>query len=877
MNTAHSIGSFPKSVLESSAVARFRRMVERYPQRIAVNDGARGIAYEKLWNDGCRLANRICEPQYHSDTSPVATMLDHDASLVIGIAGILIAGRPYVALDRTFPKRMMRRILGDSGARAVVTSDPGAEVWNSLPGLRVLDIHAEISAAESGTEAKQSYSGDPFCITYTSGSEGMPKGIVRNHRCLLHATRNYTRYLKITPEDVLLLLTSASFAASLSPLFGALLNGACVVPFDIRFQGLQALIRRINEVPITVLQTVPSIFRLFARSLGGTGNFPLLRRIKLGGEPVFASDVELFRSKFHQDCVLINGLGMTEAGSNLCHFEIDRNTPIDGMMVPVGRPLEGEEITLLDEAGRPVAPEEVGEITVTSPYLASGYWRNPDRTRAHFQRVEDGRGSVRLRTGDLGRWRKDGCLEHLGRKDSQVKIRGFRVEPLAIEAALNRLEPVEEAIVEPCRRGKEESRLIGFVLPATSPGPDAGSLRRRLRRDLPEYMIPSAFVLLKAIPLTPSGKADRKALRQMADNRPAAPSPSSIEVGESLESFFTGLWRKALRVPLVCENESFFDIGGDSLSAIALVDDLCRTFGVNLPASIVFEAPTVEAMAGVLRDPSRCGAWSRVMTLTQTGSRPPLFCFPEGGGDGLIFRDLARFLGPNQPMFCLRTGLPEGDKCSTKTLEEEVATVVDDLQSIHCEGPIYLTGVSFGGMVAWETVQQLQALGRTVSRLVLIDTYGPSLATERFRFLRGPYRHAYILFQKIRLHGQVLRYLRSTERRAYLGSKIRHRLESLRRNHESLKPDSVTYRERVLANHQSAYERYQPSKLDCPVALVRAEIQFSARAARDHFLGWAKMTSSPIEVLAVHGYHHLLLYEPFIRYTGAAIRNCLSP
>ena len=234
-----------------------------------------------------------------------------------------------------------------------------------------------------------------------------------------------------------------------------------------------------------------------------------------------------------------------------------------------------------------------GEITVTSRYLTSGYWRDPEKTRTRFQPVEDGRGAVRFRTGDLGRWRKDGCLEHLGRKDNQVKIRGFRVDPLAVEAALNRLEIVDQAIVEPYSLETGEFRLMGFVIPAVSPPPDARTLRQELSRDLPEYMIPSEFVLLEAIPLTPNGKADRRALQQMAADRLATPSSTSVEESETLKSVLFGLWRKALRVPSLSEDESFFDLGGNSLSAMELVDDLCRTLRVNLPASVVFEAPTV--------------------------------------------------------------------------------------------------------------------------------------------------------------------------------------------------------------------------------------------------------------------------------------------
>jgi len=332
-------------------------------------------------------------------------------------------------------------------------------------------------------------------ILYTSGSTGQPTGVVQNHRNVLHFMMNHTNGLHICSEDRLALLHSCSVNAANHDIFTALLNGASLHPLDIKEEGVADLANWLIGQEITYCHVVPTLFRHLVDTLTGAERFPKLRLIRLGAEPARARDVELYKQHFSRGCILVNRLGHSETGTLLWYF-IDRETRIDGPTVPVGYGVEDNEILLLDEAGVEVGLNGIGEIAVRSRYLSPGYWRRPDLTRAAFQPDPEG-GDERLYwTGDLGRMLPDGCLVHVGRKDSQVRIRGHRIELDEIEIALLDLDAINEAVVVAAEDRSGDQRLVAYIVPRGRPAPTVTTLRSALAERLPDYMIPSAFVTL---------------------------------------------------------------------------------------------------------------------------------------------------------------------------------------------------------------------------------------------------------------------------------------------------------------------------------------------------------------------------------------------
>ena len=435
-------------------------------------------------------------------------------------------------------------------------------------------------------------------ILYTSGSTGRPKGVLHNQRNILVETRTYTNDLRICPEDRLALWHSCSYANSIRNIYGALLNGATLFPYDLSTEGFALLAEWMRTHRITIIHTLATTFRRFCDTVPVDATFPTLRILRLGGESINIEDVKRFQRHFSPHCVLVHAMGPTESFTIRRHF-IDHDWRISDSKIPVGYAVPDKEVLLLDETGSEVGADHIGEIAVRSKYLALGYWRRPDLTEAVF--IPDPRGGdERLYlTGDLGMMRPDGCLIHMGRKDFQVKIRGYRVEVSEIEVALSGLDSVKAAIVHTHTDDAGEQHLVAYIVPAPGMAPTVSELRRALAQTLPDYMIPSAFVFLQAFPLLPNGKIDRRALPLPNKARPALDVPY-VAPRAPVEQAVARIWGEVLDLEQVGVHDNFFELGGHSLLATRVISRLRDSFRTETPLESLFESPTVAGIANVI-------------------------------------------------------------------------------------------------------------------------------------------------------------------------------------------------------------------------------------------------------------------------------------
>jgi acyl-coenzyme A synthetase/AMP-(fatty) acid ligase len=348
-------------------------------------------------------------------------------------------------------------------------------------------------------------------VIFTSGSTGQPKGVIQSHRTALNNARNYINGIFLSPEDRYCVLASFSFTASFSGVFGPLLSGGGVFLFDLKQYGFNRLIRWLKDERISVYHSIPSIFRTMCGLIADEEKLFSLRLVKLGGEPTTLADVEDYRRCLPDDCILHIGLGASEINIIRQYF-LNKSSTLTGNRVPVGYPVPNVDITIVDDAGHPVKTGVEGEILIQSRYLTPGYWKDEDATRRSFVDVPGSDGVRAFRTGDLGRMEPDGCLVHLGRNDFQVKINGQRVELEEIEVALLRLPIVKEAVVAARTDSKGGSQLVAYVVSNKEAKDLTPELRDALNQRLPGYMVPNAFVFLESLPLTSTGKVDRRAL-----------------------------------------------------------------------------------------------------------------------------------------------------------------------------------------------------------------------------------------------------------------------------------------------------------------------------------------------------------------------------
>ena len=576
--------AFGKEEIEQSIPERFENQVRRHSQRLAIKAKDHELTYYELNAAANRLAHRILE-KVGEPPAVIPLCVGQTPALAVAILGILKAGKHYVPFDPAQPRDWIQTVLRELDVRTVVTSKeelPKVRSWvSSEIDLWLVD---DDSIDESDENPQLSQSPDALAYIYfTSGSTGRPKGVLDTHRNVLHNIMRYTNSLHISPEDRLTLLQTLSFSGSVSNIFGALLNGASVFPFDLRKDGASRLAELLQGEGITIYHSVPSIFRLVA-SQGK--RFPDLRLIRLEGDRALPEDVNAYRRSFSKDCLLVNGLGATECGL-VRQFFMDRETALPGEVVPLGYAVPDMEIVLLDDHGEITSATKVGEIAVRSAYLSPGYWHRPELTERAFT-AESGHPSVHLyRTGDLGRFLSNECLLHMGRRDAMVKVRGVSVYPEEIERALVGSPDVGEAVVLPREDFRGEASLTAYVVPASGRHPRPTELREYLTARLGVGKVPSQFQILDALPLTRHGKVDRGSLLQSGKARPdlaicIAPPRTPIE--EKIAE----IWAEVLHVDQVGIDDRFLELGGDSLQAARILVRIRDGFGVELPIESLF-------------------------------------------------------------------------------------------------------------------------------------------------------------------------------------------------------------------------------------------------------------------------------------------------
>jgi amino acid adenylation domain-containing protein len=848
---------FAREEIEQSITRRFERQVEAHPGRIAVKSRRFTVDYTALNQWSNRVAHALlaaCGPA----RVPVALLLERDAPHVAAIVGALKAGKIYVSLVPGYPPARNQLILDDSQARWIITDQANSARAEQLAGDSVSVINIDRLDPGLGDDNPQlDIPADAYAyIIYTSGSTGRPKGIVETHRNVLHNIRNFTNDHYVTCEDRIAGLSSFAFSGSLKELYGSLLNGGTLCPLEIEQVGLHGLAQWLKEEEISIFSSVSTTFRHFAGTLTGRESFPKLRLIRIGGEEVTWKDIELFKAYFPRGCVLVNGYGSTETGT-IRVYMVDHDTPARGSAVPIGYPVEGLEVRVLDDNGEMVGPGEVGQIAVRGAFLAAGYWRRPELTRQAFQ-PDPEREECRLYlTGDLGVMEPDGCLVHAGRKDFQVKVRGNRVEVSEIETALLAAPGVAEAAVTARDDLPDERRLVAYLVATpASPPPTARRLREFLKQRLPDFSIPSQFVWLDEMPLTPSGKIDRKGLpaaKRAARERSRAIAAPRTELEERLIT----IWEELTEFRPIGIDDDFFELGGDSLLGARLFAEIHKNLGKNLPLETLSTASTIERLARLLSDTlgppeDRAG----IIALKATGSQLPFFAIPGTATHPLAFYHLAHLSDPEQPFFGLVYPEATPEQPYPTRIEDLAQRLIPEIRKIQPEGPYRLGGHSFGGVVAFEMAQQLIALGHEVSLLVLLDTWG-----KTFPFIRPlPWR--------ILDHVEHLTTLRFPDKLAYLAEKTatlgRMVATALRRpGAKSAPPEPVDATAETLAINHLAWLGYQPKPYPGRLVVFRAEQTPNWVGVRfeDPFLGWGSLALQGIEVHTVPADHWTLLHR----------------
>jgi amino acid adenylation domain-containing protein len=493
-----------------SVASRFREVVASSPGKLAVQGDDASYTYEALDRESSRIANALLD-RLGPTSEPVAFLMPYGARMLAALIGIIKAGKFYVPLDSSYPDARNRAILEDIGARLLLTAGATVATGQRLalrPGEALdLDDLAGASPADPCLDlAEDAYA----YVLYTSGTTGTPKGVIENHRDAMHIYRVTRDRMRISASSRVMLIAPLIFSGTTPWIFGSLLGGATLLTFDIRAHGTgAALAEWMQRQRITVASFVPSVFRNLGGYLASVGGrLDRLETLNLGSDRILASDFRLYQRLCHDACPLLIGFGMSEV-KFICQFVAGKDTLIERDTMPIGFPYPGLELLLLDEQDRPVPQGTPGEMVVRTRFASPGYWGRPDLTARRFRR--EGELTV-FYTGDRGMQDAAGCYHHLGRIDNQVKIRGNRVELGEVEACLMHLAGVRDALAVRHEDERGRELLVAYYLPEAGARPAASTLRAALRKLLPEYMVPAAYVPMDAFPVNENGKLDRRRL-----------------------------------------------------------------------------------------------------------------------------------------------------------------------------------------------------------------------------------------------------------------------------------------------------------------------------------------------------------------------------
>ena len=742
-----------KVAISSSIGGYFEKVAVSNPDKTAIIARDASFSYNQLNSYANQIANTVL--LHHGNGSGrIALLFDQCASAIAATIGVLKAGHVFVPLDASNPAARISEILNDCQPMAILTSHTHADLARQVSNGEI-DIICLEDIDENVSAEAPSIKVSPEAIAYifyTSGSTGAPKGVCQRHRNLLHFVSVYSRALNVTAEDRLSLLYSLSFSASNLDIFAALLNSATVCLYDIRKNGTASLAEWIDQQSITLLHAVPTVFRHLLQSLPSEKRLTSVAAVDLGGETVYPSDIDLFRQHFTEECLLINHLAATEA-SVIAQYQVGLDETYKEDSLPVGFSAEGMEIRIVREDGSDAAVSEPGELLLYSEFLSPGYWQQPDLTAAAFAVDVQDSAKRFYRSGDLGYMDPDQKLYFLGRKGLRIKVRGHTVDLSEVEAAIRTVAEIKDVAVVAKEKpaNKSQVKLAGYLVRDISSQLTTVELRKILYQKLPGYMVPSALIYLDELPLTTSGKIDRKALTEM-DSREIRDEISVEPPRNGVEHKIALLCQTFLEDEPVNRMDDFFLIGGDSLNATQLHACLEDLFKIRIPLENLFADATVAGMAEYIQDlldsksTDKLNSQQILIPLREQGSAPILFLIHGVKGQAFVSPHFLRTIGEEQPVYAFQaTGL-DRTRLPKLTIEGMASEYISAMRKIQPTSPYFIGSLCAGGMLAIEMALQLHQHGQQVAPLMMIDP--PVDPLGECSWLRRTYRLSFLHVMK---------------------------------------------------------------------------------------------------------------------------------
>jgi acyl-coenzyme A synthetase/AMP-(fatty) acid ligase/thioesterase domain-containing protein/acyl carrier protein len=861
--------------LQRPIVEQFERVVRRQPGRIAIRDANTVLTFGELWDGVSGLAETLA-----ADTEPgdlIAILLPACPMFQVAMLACLAAGCPFVALDPHHPTDWLGHVLREARPRLIITLEeglPGVETRfvrrsaareGGMPTVPVIRLTGVPGSASKGWRPATMGVDEPACVLFTSGSTGRPKSIVNSQRNLLQRVAQSINAAHINAADRLLTLAPPCTIVGVRDVMTALLAGASIHLFDPQGVGARDILNAIRVEAISILFAFPALLRSVVAAREGQAG-ACLRLVRVGGDTTVWSDIETLRAWLAPEAAIQLVYAATEAP--MMQWFVDDACRREDARIPIGYPLPGNRLTLVDEQGRATPPGGVGELIVESRYVSLGSWVGG---RLAEESETGGAAGCRIfRTGDLARRRPDGLLERVGRKDRQIKVRGSRVDLDGVEAMLRGHAFVRD-VAAMGRPGTPDGTLTLVAYVSARDGATAGLIDelKALMRSAPPPMRPARFYLEPSIPRLPSSKLDLRALaaldeahvnRERVESIDEATSPA-IAVDDHISQAVAGVWQEVLLVPVRAADDDFFDSGGDSLKAITFVLELERMLGFEIPLTLISEAPRFVQLCQALRERRAPGS-TPLVTLKAGGRQPPVFFIHGVGGNLVEILPTARRVTYSGAVIGVRArGIVRGEKPHT-SVEAMAADYLREIKKRQPTGPYHLCGYSSGGLAAFEIARRLHESGDEVGLVGLFDTTMSPVRWPLRTWLAISARRMALLVAALR--GAVsIRTWPSTLR------KTAERLRAWRFSVGAVPSIGV----RVRASALIASAKYHPG-------FYRGELTLFSPASREPGLPslesiWRKHARTVV-VVETPGTHLTMLSARHAETTAACVTRCLS-
>jgi len=841
------------------------------PNQTAIKFGQQELTYKQLIQSANQLSALLIENNVKKGDK-VAFALDRSAEMVIAILAIMKTGAVYVPLDPLFPLDRINYMLDDCGAVILLISQNYRSKYRSGAKELILEDLWPKLANYRATDTQINVRGDDLVyILYTSGSTGMPKGVQVAHQNLVNFLISMQREPGITANDKLLAVTTISFDIAGLELFLPLITGAQIIIADTASakDGL-SLLDLIKKEKITIMQATPYTWRILLEA-GWDYKNPL--KVICGGE---ALPAELAQRILNTKSELWNVYGPTETTI----WSTIKQIKASDTVMSIGRPINNTAIYILDKFLKPLSSGISGEIYISGDGVGKGYLNRAELTDEKF--IEDPfaktTGTKMYRTGDLGSFLPNGDIECLGRIDSQVKIRGYRIETGEIEFHLVKTDEIKEAVVIALPDKNGIHKLVAFIV--TNEGAGSAPIPKQiqhwkdtLQKNLPEYMIPNNFITVPAMPLTPNGKIDKKALAKYglsATEINAYQAPRT-----DIEKLVADIWNEYLGIEKTGVYDNFFELGGHSLIAVQVMIRIEKETGKRLPLASLFENPTVEKLAQLLELDGKSITWDSLVPIKPQGNKMPLYMVHGAGLNVLLFNTLAAHMSADQPVYGLQAKGLDGVEEPLGRIEDIAAHYISEITKQNPTGPYALAGYSFGGIIAFEMARQLEALGKEVKMLAMFDTYAyrspyfdpPLIKTyKQMRFFKDKVLYALQFKNGVKGLNSNAESIKRKTIKAYWGLKY---------GKEQKQTGFFGYSNKIDKMNEQAEKRYQLKPYHIKVELFRAEKR-TFYMDDFEYLGWQPYALKGVNVHNIPGEHNTIFKAPNDKIFANVLQKCLD-